>query len=103
MGTNDYTKGGIPYPTEYRVVHENHTEKGGIDNDIGLIKISTIMKFNKKVTTVRLPDKEPTDPNVLPVMELSGWGLTKVSSSIQMKTTKDFTEILILLRLGAYQ
>lgn len=95
MGTNKLHEGGIFYKTSIRIAHENYNTTFR-NYDIGLLKTSKTIKFNRKVQPIRLPHKNPMLYTTMPVT-VAGWGKTKVSNSNRTRKQMKFSFIDTLI------
>lgn len=72
VGTNVLSQGGTKYYPETIFVHEKFNELN-YNNDIGLVKTSSIIKFSKTISSISLPtDNFINMENKL--CQFTGWG-----------------------------
>ncbi|XP_017775826.1 PREDICTED: chymotrypsin-1-like [Nicrophorus vespilloides] len=76
-GSNKLSNGGDSYQVSKTIYNENFTSM--VSNDVGVIKLITPIKFNKKVQPIQLT-KENIDGGEDCV--LSGWGMTSFPGNI---------------------
>lgn len=78
VGTTKSKSDGVPYKIRSVTIHPQYRKSIARQHDIAMLRTKTKMKFNKKVNAIKLsPQLAIVDED----MVVSGWGMSKVSSS----------------------
>lgn len=78
VGTTKSKSDGVPYKIRSVTIHPQYRKSIARQHDIAMLRTKTKMKFNKKVNAIKL---SPQIAIVDEDMVVSGWGMSKVSSS----------------------
>ncbi|XP_077287631.1 chymotrypsin-1-like isoform X2 [Arctopsyche grandis] len=86
MGTNSLNSGGIIVGVSKYITHPQYNQSLG-SNDIGLLKLTKPVEFNKYIQPISLPSKNIDDDSLFII---SGWGYSKYPNG----QLSDFLQVL---------